>query len=271
MDHSQIMGLIASPSSWEQVIYEVVAFEGLDPWDIDLVKLAEGFLKYVRKLEEMDFKIPAKYVMVASTLLRMKSDHLPLLDYFAQPEEEALALEENGVSLAPEDPGLSLLTIPPRRVPTRRIVVSELIEALRKALGRADRKQVRLEKARGSIKISHQDLSRRISLLYERITSLLSGLKAEEVEFSRIVPRWDRPNVTGAFLPLVYLDHQKRVEARQEDMFQEIYVRKGQGQATPGLPDRSEKSSQARRAAQPPVRPKAAKKAAANKKPRRKR
>lgn len=228
MDHSQIMGMITSPSSWEQVIYDVLAFEGLDPWDIDLTKLAQGFVRHIDGLKEMDFKIPAKYVMVAATLLRMKSDHIPLLQFLQEPEAEEIEVAVPGeITGITEQTVLSPLTIPPLRMHKRRIIVGELIDALRKALGTADKRVIRLEDAKNKIKIREEDLGKRISSLYDRINSILSKLKKNEVGFSTIVPQWNKPDVADTFLPLVYLDHQKKIECRQEQIFDEIYVRRG--------------------------------------------
>ncbi|MBL7160743.1 MAG: segregation/condensation protein A [Candidatus Aenigmarchaeota archaeon] len=226
MDNSQLLDRVTAPGSWEQVIYDVIAFEGLDPWDIDLSGLAEGFVKYLQGMKEMDFKLPAKYLMVAATLLRMKSDHLPLLDYF-QEEPEAVELEdgieENRAGTSKEN--LPLLAIPPRRVHRRRIVVSELVDALRKVMSSSARREMRTERARGTIKISEDDIGKRISTLYDKINSILSRIKGSEVRFKEVVPVWERKEVANTFLPLIYLDHQRKVECRQEEMFDEIYIK----------------------------------------------
>jgi len=226
MVHKEMMGMITSTSSWEQVIYDVIAWEGLDPWDIDLKKLAEGFLVYVQKLEEMDFKVPAKFVMVVSTLLRMKSDHLPFLEYL---ESEEMEMDENGVSevMVTEEPALNPLTIPPRRMPERKIVVSELVSALRKVMGSANRRTTRKERAKSLIKIKEDMITKRISSLYDKINSIL-GVRGEEVAFSTLIVDKSKRGVTDTFLPLVFLDHSKKVNCRQEEIFDEIYVKKGE-------------------------------------------
>jgi len=230
MDHSEIMGMITSPGSWEQVIYDVIAFEGLDPWDLDLKKLSEGFLRHIQGLQEMDFKVPAKYLMVASTLLRMKSDHLPLLEYFNQDENGELETSgeaENGIIEVTEEHAINPLTIPPRRVPRRSVVVSELVDALRKVLGTAERRELKKVHARGKIKIREDEIGKRISVLYDRINSILARIKGEEVKFSTLISKQNRPELANTFLPLVYLDHQKKVQCRQEEIFEEIFIKKG--------------------------------------------
>lgn len=230
MDHSEIMGMITSPSSWEQVIYDVIAFEGLDPWDLDLKKLSEGFSKYVADLKEMNFKIPAKYLMVVSTLLRMKSDHLPLLNYFNEEvvnNEIADGIEESAEMIdVTDEHAINPLTIPPRRVPKRRVVVSELVTALRKVLGNAEKRETKKERALSKIKIKEDEIGKRITTLYDKINNVLTRIRGDEVKFSKLVPEWNKPSVANTFLPLVYLEHQKKVDCRQEEIFDEIFIKR---------------------------------------------
>jgi len=175
-------------------------------------------------MDKLDFKIPAKYVMVASTLLRMKSDHLPLFGYLE--EDEAVDEMEVTGSSSLEEPALNLLTIPPLRIHKRKIVVAELVAALRKVMGTQSRRELRKAAAKDKIKISQEDMGKRINSLYDRITAILSSVKNKEVPFKDLVPKWTRPEVANTFLPLVYLDHQQKVEVRQEEVFDELYVSK---------------------------------------------
>jgi hypothetical protein len=40
MDEKDIMELITSEYSWEQIIYKIIAWEGMDPWNLDLSLLS---------------------------------------------------------------------------------------------------------------------------------------------------------------------------------------------------------------------------------------
>ena len=55
----------------------------IDPWDIDIAKATEKFLQYIDSLEKRDLRIPARTLLYASILLRMKSDSME-----GQKEEE---------------------------------------------------------------------------------------------------------------------------------------------------------------------------------------
>ena len=75
-----ILQLIIEKENWEEVIYHIVSIENLNPWDVDLIKLTDSFLNFVQKIQELDFRIPAKIVFVAAVLLRLKADYLSLFE-----------------------------------------------------------------------------------------------------------------------------------------------------------------------------------------------
>lgn len=237
----KIMGFITSDYSWEQVIYQVIAWEGLDPWNLDLVRLSDSFIEYLVKLKEMDFKIPAKYVIIAAVLLRMKSDHL---QYLGDLVEESFAMDMvedelesrieggTGDDMLAESNGfngfvVNPITVPPRRQPRRKIVVEDLVSALRRAMRADSRRELRNRRAREKIEVRDDNITQRISALYHKINDILGRIKKEEVEFSKLVDRWEKQEVVDTFLPLVFLDHQRKVDAQQREMFEEIYIRRG--------------------------------------------
>lgn len=230
MDEKNIMELVTSNYSWEQIIYKIVAWEGMDPWDLDLVEFSSSFSKYINKIKELDFKIPAKYVIIAATLLKMKSDHLHLIDHInqldGQPEE--FEVEEVGE----QEPGykfeINPITVPSKRRANRKITVNELISSLKKAMITQDRRVTRVQQRRAPIKINRKDISASISNLYDRINNIMKKLKNDKVKFSEVVEKWDRTNVVDNFIPLLHLDHEEKVNCEQEDMFDEILIKKSQ-------------------------------------------
>jgi segregation and condensation protein A len=225
LDEKKILDFITSEYSWEQIIYEVIAWEGLNPWDLDIVKLSKAFIRYLQAMEELDFRIPAKYIMVASVLLRMKSDYLRKFkeqvtgEVDQEIQEELEALEEEDFEIDP-------INIPPRREPVRKVTVSELVHALKKVLNSHKRKVSRRNRLKEDIDVRGENINERIKDLYERINSILLRVRKREVEFSRLVGKWERKEIVGNFVPLIHLDDQKRVKCRQEKVFKEIWVSK---------------------------------------------
>jgi len=234
----QILDLIPKEGSWEQIIYQVVAMENLDPWDIDLTALAVGFADYVKSLRELDFRIPAKWVIIAAVLLRMKSDYLKILKMDGHGADEALAdLEDAGelaeIEAVTETIQVNPIDAIPKRKPVRRVTLNELVNSLRNVLASEKRRDDRIVERRGKVKINDEDIGKRIESLYSRITGILGRIKDEEVKFSRVVEHWNRAEVVDAFLPLIHLDNDKKVECRQPEMFEEIFIKKRGAAAVP--------------------------------------
>ena len=72
----EVLELIINGSDFESVLKEIIVEEGLDPWNIDIVKLADSMLKYLSELEDVNFRIPARFILVSAVLLRLKSESL---------------------------------------------------------------------------------------------------------------------------------------------------------------------------------------------------
>jgi chromatin segregation and condensation protein Rec8/ScpA/Scc1 (kleisin family) len=220
MRESDIMQMITSDQSWEQIIQEIITSEGLDPWNLDVGRLSDSFAKHISKMETLDFKVPAKYVIIAAVMLRMKSDDLQLLDFGREPED-GFEPELAGPTL--ERIEVSPLTLPPRRLAHRKIVVDDLISALRRVLATQERRETR-EHIRPSIELSDFDIEERINGLYSKITMLMG--KDAELKFSEVVPKWEREHIIDAFMPLMHLDNARKLNCRQEEFFKDIFIGK---------------------------------------------
>ena len=61
---------------WQEIIYDLINTEQLDPWDVNLVILSDRFFEKMAKYEEMDFFVSSKVLLAASLLLRIKSEFL---------------------------------------------------------------------------------------------------------------------------------------------------------------------------------------------------
>ncbi|MEM7821444.1 MAG: segregation/condensation protein A [Candidatus Aenigmatarchaeota archaeon] len=221
-----ILQLIIKKESWEEVIYHIVSIENLDPWNIDLIKLTNSFLAYINKVEELDFRIPAKIVFVAVVLLKLKADYLSLFE-----EEETFEkIEEKGVF---EDlginPNLIKLGIPMRRIPKRQVTLEELINALKKALAVRERKIER--KISWKVKLQaevgvEEDITKRINNVMMEIEELMKKLKQDRIEFKQIVEEWNRDQIVGHFVPLLHLEQKEKIKTEQKEFFKEIYILK---------------------------------------------
>jgi segregation and condensation protein A len=227
MEEQNLLEMILKEESWEELIYNIVSYDNLDPWDIDIIKLTDSFLNYIDGIKMLDFRIPAKVVLVAAILLKLKSDILSpfkaegseyypedmkLLDQFEQTR-----LELENIELKP----------PIERHVKRKVTVDELIDALRKAMKVKEKKDTIRRKLGKRIKAEigdEEDIEIRIKNLMSDIDLLINKLKTDKVMFSKIVDKWDRDEIVRWFMPLLYLTSRGKVSTEQREFFKEIFI-----------------------------------------------
>jgi chromatin segregation and condensation protein Rec8/ScpA/Scc1 (kleisin family) len=238
----EMLSLMPGENSWEQILYQVVAMKNLDPWSMDLGALSKGFSEYISSLEDVDFRIPAKWVIIFAVLLRMKSDHIRILKMDRGPEDSLYTMDElDSLGGGAEDfigpmgelrkEDIMPMEASPKRMPIRRVTITELVDSLRKVLASGERREEGIRERIGRVNISTEDIAARIEGLYKRITGMLGKVDGGEITFSELVGKWERGNVIDHFMPLVHLDNDKKVECRQKEMFNEIFI-KGRKQAS---------------------------------------
>ncbi len=221
-DEENILQMIIEKESWEEIIYHIVSLEKLDPWDIDLIKLTGGFLKFLRNTEELDFRIPAKIVFVAAVLLRLKAERLSI---FEEREEAEISEAKPFVDLG-IDPDLVQLGYPIKRIPKRQVTLDELISALKKALTVKERKieRKRIWRAQLQAEITEEDITERIEKIMRKIEELIEKSKKDKLEFRKLVRKWDREKIVEYLTPLLHLEQGEKIRCEQEDYFKEIYI-----------------------------------------------
>jgi segregation and condensation protein A len=227
-EEENILKMVIEKENWEEVIYYIVSLENINPWDVDLVKLTESFLRFIKNIEELDFRIPAKVIFVAAILLRLKSDNLSI---FEEEDTSDMLKEQKPFAELGIDPNLVQLGYPMKRVPKRQVTLDELITALRKALAVKDRKTERVIVARGQLEnigMDEEDLTKKIEDMMKEIDEL-TGTQGK-IEFSKIVKQWKREKIVDKFIPLLHLESDKKIECEQEDYFKEIYIQRASSQ-----------------------------------------
>jgi len=224
VEEENILQLIIQKESWEEVLYHIVSLENLDPWNIDLVKLTERFMEYINKMEQLDFRIPAKIIFVAAILLRLKADYLSIFEEeekFEEVEQKQKEMVDLGI-----DPELIKLGIPMKRMPKRQVTLDELIIALKKAMVVKERREERrfLIQQRLRLEVTEEDITKRIENMMEEIEELMRKMQDNKLKFRDVVKKWNRDEIVKKFIPMLHLDHNQKIECSQEDFFKEIYI-----------------------------------------------
>jgi segregation and condensation protein A len=224
LSDQELISLVIGEPSWEDVIVKIVAEEGMDPWSLDLVKLADAFSVWLQHADALDLRLPARFILIAAILLRMKSD---ILSQHRQkiliPEPESGKDDELLRTLANIPP----LQPPLKRTPMGNVTMEELISALHKAFEVSERREERKQRIRQraveAVPATDQDISERISNLLTAINTAITELE-KDVAFSKLLAKWERHEIVRALMPLLHLSQDGQVTLKQPELFQEIFV-----------------------------------------------
>lgn len=218
---------------WQEIIYDLINTEQLDPWDINITILTEKYLETVQKLEEADFFISSKVLLAASLLLRIKSEillnkYIKSIDeiLFGKKEEiarkglERIELDEEIPSLIPRSP-----------IPRyKKVTLRELIESLNKAIiteNRRIKKEIVNKNAlrESSISLPKRTISikDKIKEIFDRLSDHFSKKENKKISFSDFVGV-EREKKIEHFSPLLHLENQQKVWLEQEKHFEEIHI-----------------------------------------------
>ncbi|MFP4116069.1 MAG: segregation/condensation protein A [Candidatus Aenigmatarchaeota archaeon] len=227
MKEEEILDFARTEPNWEETLDWIISKEGIDPWDVDLVELANAFSDLIGKWQKINFTIPARIIIVMAILLRIKVELLMWEE--EEKEVEEVDIEELDIDVS----DIPQLEAPKKRKPVRKATAEELIQAFRKAFKtkerREERKSQRERRVREAMPIDGQreDIEERIDKLYKRIDNILENMKRGETTFSDLLPEWSREEIVRNFSPLLQLNHDGKVKAEQEEYFDEIFVKMG--------------------------------------------
>src|SRR3989338_1280030 len=219
---------------WQEIIYDLINTEQLNPWDIDIIILTEKYLENIQKLEEADFFISSKVLLAAALLLRIKSEIL-LNQYIKSIDEILFGKKESlnskkleRIELDEQIPEL----IPKSPMPRfKRVSLNELMEALNKAIiteNRRIKKEIVKKNALREVGISFPkrklSISDKIKQLFSKIIYSLEENKNEKRIHYDSLAGEEKLGRIFSFAPLLYLEHKKKIWLEQNAHFGDIYI-----------------------------------------------
>lgn len=222
--------------TWQTMLYDLVKSEQMDPWDIDISELAGKFLVMLRKLKEINLRIPGNVLLAAAIMLKLKTKRLMETDLVeldkliagtSEVTEEdfygGLEEEFEKGSRVIEDEHRLIPRIPqPRK---RKVSIYDLVGALEKAL---EVKKRRVERSIPELKVEipekKVDMTRLITDIYSRIKLFVSANKGKPLTFSRLIPSPSREDKVLTLIPLLHLTNQRKVDLEQKEHFGEIEI-----------------------------------------------
>ena len=232
MGNSEIYNLLVSRElSWQQIIYDLIQSEQLDPWDIDLSILAQKYLEKISGLEDANFFISSKILLAATILLRIKSEIL--LKYYIKSLDEILFGKEEKKEKLPFNIDLDDVNdlVPRTPMPRmKKVTLQELMNALNRAIMTEHRRIKREIYTKHAITRFEAFLPKRrtnirlkIRELYQKIIRFFSKDKDQKMSYTQLTNN-SREEKLSSFMPVLHLDNQEKIVLEQLNHFDEIYI-----------------------------------------------
>lgn len=242
---SETLAKMQSESDGIDILLEMVKKNKLDPWNIDVVELADQYFAKTVELRINNLHVTSRVILFACILLRLKSDILEGLDPFAQldePEENFEAdydnpeFEDNVIPFnAP-----SLDEVIQRRTSVRlnrkrNVTLNDLIKhlefyekldkkrAVKNAFERAKRRSSSYADftAEDIIEMAHSsETDRDVDTIREVLTKIFTT--EEKVEMTELSSTGlDKISI---YLALLFLTADDRIDLQQDEFYSDLYV-----------------------------------------------
>ena len=209
--------ILQSERAWEYILLDIVKSENIDPWDIDITKLTHTYTERIRKMRELDLRIPARIILAAAILLRMQSETLTLSKSDDRRFDELFS-DEHSETPAEVPEEVPLLDLHLTRKPLRKITLTDLIDTLEKALEKSHKEPSMPQQF--ALHMPEVDISELITALYNKIYKM----PEKRIPFVTLLPAKTASAIVDTFIPLLHLANEQKIDFEQAKLFGEIFV-----------------------------------------------
>ena len=216
---------------WQEIIYDLINTEQLDPWDIDIIILTNKYLDKIKEFEETDFFVSSKVLLAASLLLRIKSEillnqYVKSIDEILFGKKESIKVPLERIELDEDIPDLISRSPLPR---LKKVTLKELMESLNKAIITENRRIKKEIISKNTLRESSFSLPRRkysikdkITEIYRNLSDLFKQKEEKKIPYSEFIKEKEEKIIS--FLPLLYLEDQKKIWLDQKFPFDEVHI-----------------------------------------------
>lgn len=223
--------------SWQNILQELIRTQNLDPWDIDVSKLAGSYIETLKTMQQLNLTVSGKVILASAILLKIKSSRLVQEDLYHlermmhnEPEQQETEEEEGFQSSSLlQEPSIPPYLLPRTPQPRqRKVSIYDLIEALQIAMEVRNRRAVRevLDSIPVNIPTKKEDISVIIARLMEKMDIFFEKTNNMPLKFNDLVPSKNREDMVMTFIPLLQLTNDRRIDMHQEEHFAEIQITK---------------------------------------------
>ncbi len=220
--------------TWRSLLFDLVRTEQMDPWDINISLLTKKYVQVIKEMQEHDFRVSGKILLAAAFLLKIKSAYLiehdiSNLDALINSTQEEVSEDDlfEDLKNGQRKPGDRYQLIPRNpQARSRKVSINDLIDALQKAMVTKRKILTQQRPTKFILPEKGIDIMGVIRELYHKIVYYTQKDYQERLTFSKLLPlNAGKKEKAYTFLPLLHLEHQRKVETRQFKPFDEIYVK----------------------------------------------
>lgn len=232
-DQEQVHKIVFSREiGWQEIIYDLINTEQLNPWNVDIIVLTNKFLEQLEKFEEENYFVSSKVLLAAALLLRIKSEillnkYIKSIDEILFGKKEKIEKISDRIELEDEIPEL----IPRSPIPRfRKVSLSELLESLNKAIVTENRRIKKEILEKSALRESSISLPKRKYIIQDKIREIYGKLFGElSSEGKKNIPFHElagesREEKVVYFSSLLHLENQKKIWLEQKEHFGPINV-----------------------------------------------
>ena len=225
----------------------LVKKEEVDIYEVNLTKIAREFIEYVDLMREFDIEIGGEFLVMASTLMYIKSKELLPVEQQVQAEEEEEGedprwelirklveykkfkdaadkletLEHTQEDVYPRLPAKQEFEMPEDRGPGLKVSIFDLINAVNDVIKRVEARTADVR----HIEDEHFTVADKINVLRDRLTS------HTRFGFTELfADAASRNEVVATFLALLEMIRLKQLKIEQAENFGDIMIAEGDGQ-----------------------------------------
>ncbi|MFA4854996.1 MAG: segregation/condensation protein A [archaeon] len=216
-----LVDLIDQPA-WKSILIELVKSNKMDPWNIDVVELADLYWQKIQQLEKQDLRIPANAILASAILLKLKARSIKLSS--VEEEDETEAKEINREELAMIEEAIPELR-GQRQFREGRISLDELVASIGEILEKTKQKknilrdkqlpEFRLEFNKGGA-------AEQVDKVFTKIRKMADSQGL--VMFSALLEENTPIAMINCFIPILFLANSGKINAWQEEWFGEIFI-----------------------------------------------
>lgn len=216
-----LVDLIDQPA-WKTILIELVKSNKMDPWNIDVIELADLYWKKIQQLERQDLRIPANAILASAILLKLKARTIKISSVEDLDEEETKEISKEELQMIEE-------TLPElrgqRQFREGRISLDELVGSIEEILDKTKKKKSILrdkELPEFNLEFNKEKTAEQVDKILKKIKE-----KADSqglVAFSSLLEENTPIEMVNCFMPILFLTNSGKINAWQEEWFGEIFI-----------------------------------------------